>query len=477
MDKQSLLNLILDKIKEGIHVVDSTGRTLLYNKVMADMEGMNPDEVLNKQLLDVLPSLKGNSTLLKVLKTGEAITMNFQTYFNKDGKKITTVNSTWPIKKDGKIIGAVEIAKDISNIEKLVESLMNSINYSNNTSKNYSNKTAKYTFDDILGQSPEILNAKQIGYLASKTDSPVLIIGESGTGKELFAQSIHNASDRKNKPFIAENCAAIPENLLEGLLFGTSKGAFTGAINRSGLLKQADGGTLLLDEINSMPLDLQAKFLRVLQESKFRPIGSSREIKVDVRIIAITSKDPVQLVKEGKLREDLFYRLSVVNIYIPPLRNRKGDIEILKNHFIKTFEKKFNKKIAGIDEEVNKFFNTYTWPGNVRELEHVIEGAFNIVPENETIKMEHLPYYIRKYYNDSIDNEIKDIDTQIHSIGVMKRNKLSLNEYLNKIEEKLIIEALKLNDYNITKTAEYLGIKRQGLQYKLKKIYLQNPMF
>lgn len=477
MDKQSLLNLILDKIKEGIHVVDSTGRTLLYNKVMADMEGMEPDEVVNKQLLDVLPSLKGNSTLLKVLKTGEAITMNYQTYFNKDGKKITTVNSTWPIKKDGKIIGAVEIAKDISNIEKVVDSLINSINYSNNAPKNYSNKTAKYTFDDILGQSPEILNAKQIGYLASKTDSPVLIIGESGTGKELFAQSIHNASDRKNKPFIAENCAAIPENLLEGLLFGTSKGAFTGAINRSGLLEQADGGTLLLDEINSMPLDLQAKFLRVLQESKFRPIGSSREIKVDVRIIAITSKDPVQLVKEGKLREDLFYRLSVVNIYIPPLRNRRGDIEILKNHFIKTFEKKFNKKIAGIDEEVNKFFNTYTWPGNVRELEHVIEGAFNIVPENETIKMEHLPYYIRKYYNDSIDNEIKDIDTQIHSIGVMKRNKLSLNEYLNKIEEKLIIEALKINDYNITKTAEYLGIKRQGLQYKLKKIYSQNPVF
>lgn len=477
MDKQSLLNLILDKIKEGIHVVDSTGRTLLYNKVMADMEGMEPDEVVNKQLLDVLPSLKGNSTLLKVLKTGEAITMNYQTYFNKDGKKITTVNSTWPIKKDGKIIGAVEIAKDISNIEKVVDSLINSINYSNNAPKNYSNKTAKYTFDDILGQSPEILNAKQIGYLASKTDSPVLIIGESGTGKELFAQSIHNASDRKNKPFIAENCAAIPENLLEGLLFGTSKGAFTGAINRSGLLEQADGGTLLLDEINSMPLDLQAKFLRVLQESKFRPIGSSREIKVDVRIIAITSKDPVELVKEGKLREDLFYRLSVVNIYIPPLRNRKGDIEILKNHFIKTFEKKFNKKIAGIDEEVNKFFNTYTWPGNVRELEHVIEGAFNIVQEYETIKMEHLPYYIRKSYIDCTDNEIRDIDKQIHNIAAMKRNNLSLSEYLSKIEEELIIEALKLNDYNITKTAEYLGIKRQGLQYKLKKIYLQNPMF
>ncbi|NLY76737.1 MAG: sigma 54-interacting transcriptional regulator [Tissierellia bacterium] len=475
MDKQSLLNLIVDNMKEGIHVVDTNGKTLLYNKVMADVEGMDPDEVLNRQLLEVLPSLEGNSTLLKVLKTGKAITMNYQTYFNKDGKKITTLNSTWPIKRDKEIIGAVEIAKDISNIEKMIDSLLYSINYTDNNNKNYSNKTASYTFDDILGQSPEILNAKQIGYLASKTDSPVLIIGESGTGKELFAQSIHNASSRKNKPFIAENCAAIPENLLEGLLFGTSKGAFTGAINRSGLLEQAHGGTLLLDEINSMPLDLQAKFLRVLQESKFRPIGSTKEIKVDIRVISITSKDPIKLVKEGKLREDLFFRLSVVNIYLPPLRNRQGDIEILKNHFIKTFEEKFNKKIAGIDDEVEEFFKTYTWPGNIRELEHILEGVFNIIQENETIKMEHLPYYVKRDYSNYRNNEYVNPDKSIFSLDLMKRKDLTLNEYLNSIEEELIIEALKLNDYNITKTAQYLGIKRQGLQYKLKKMSLQKP--
>lgn len=477
MDKETLVNLIIDNIKEGIHVVDSTGKTLLYNSVMADVEGMDPNEVLDKQLLEVLPSLKGSSTLLEVLNTGKPITMNHQTYFNKDGKKITTINSTWPIKKDGKVIGAVEIAKDISNIEKIVDTFLYSPSYSNNSHKNYSNKAARYTFDDILGQSPEILNAKQIGYLASKTDSPVLIIGESGTGKELFAQSIHNAGRRRDMPFIAENCAAIPENLLEGLLFGTSKGAFTGAINRSGLLEQANGGTLLLDEINSMPLDLQAKFLRVLQESKFRPIGSSKEIKVDVRVIAITSKDPLELVKEGKLREDLFFRLSVVNIYLPPLRNRKGDIEILKNHFIETFEKKFNKRIAGIDNEVNQFFNTYSWPGNVRELEHVIEGAFNIVQENELIRMEHLPYYIKKDYSRNPNRESSSWDENVHNLNMMKRNNLSLSEYLERIEQELITEALKLNGYNITKTAEYLGITRQGLQYKLRKIYLQNSMF
>lgn len=303
----------------------------------------------------------------------------------------------------------------------------------------------------------------------------MLIIGESGTGKELFAQSIHNASSRKNKPFIAENCAAIPENLLEGLLFGTSKGAFTGAINRSGLLEQAHGGTLLLDEINSMPLDLQAKFLRVLQESKFRPIGSTKEIKVDIRVISITSKDPIKLVKEGKLREDLFFRLSVVNIYLPLLRNRQGDIEILKNHFIKTFEEKFNKKIAGIDDEVEEFFKTYTWPGNIRELEHILEGVFNIIQENETIKMEHLPYYVKRDYSNYRNNEYVNPDKSIFSLDLMKRKDLTLNEYLNSIEEELIIEALKLNDYNITKTAQYLGIKRQGLQYKLKKMSLQKP--
>lgn len=470
MDKETLINLINNNFQEGIHIVDDKGRTLLYNNTMADFEGMDVDAVLNKQLLEVLPSLHGKSTLMQVISTGKSITANYQTYFNKDGKQISTLNSTWPIEKDGKIIGAVEIAKDVSNIERTVDKFLSSSGDIGKDKKQNDDVSAKYTLDDILGNSPEILNAKQIVNMASKTDSSVLIIGESGTGKELFAQSIHNASKRKNKPFIAENCAALPETLLEGLLFGTSKGGFTGAIDRAGLLEQANGGTLLLDEINSMPLGLQAKLLRVLQESKFRPIGSTKIIEVDVRIIAITNEDPFKLIRNGTLREDLFYRLSVVNLYIPPLRSRDGDIEILNNYFVKTLEKKLNKTISGINNDVKTFFNNYNWPGNVRELQHTLEGALNIVEDNGVIGPKHLPYYMKKHFYNQSDNMTSQNYSDIHTLNMIKNKKLNLSEYIDKIESELINQALKANEFNITKTAESLGITRQGLQYKIKKM-------
>ncbi len=474
MDKETLISLINNNIKEGIHIVDSQGKTLLYNNTMADFEGMEVNAVLNKRLLEVLPSLQGKSTLMQVIATGEPIIMNYQTYFNKDGKQISTLNSTWPIEKDGKIIGAVEIAKDVSIIERTVNKFLFSNGYVEKDNKKDSDVSAKYTLDDILGNSPEILNAKQIANMASKTDSSVLIIGESGTGKELFAQSIHNSSIRRYKPFIAENCAAFPETLLEGLLFGTAKGGFTGAIDRAGLLEQADGGTLLLDEINSMPLGLQAKLLRVLQESKFRPIGSTKEIEVDVRIIAITNKDPFKLIKDGELREDLFYRLSVVNLYIPPLRNRDGDIEILKNFFVKTLEKKLNKAISGINSSVINFLNSYSWPGNVRELQHVLEGALNIVEDGGVIGLEHLPYYMKKHFHNQVTDVNVHGDKEAHTLNMLENKKLSLSEYIYEIEQQLINQALKTNGFNITKAAESLGITRQGLQYKLRKNLLQN---
>ena len=475
MDKETLINLINNNFQEGIHIIDSQGKTLLYNSTMADFEGLEVDAVLNKQLLDVLPSLQGESTLMQVLATGQAITMNYQTYFNNNGKQISTINSTWPIVKDDKIVGAVEIAKDVTNLEKAVNKFL----YSNDPdkhSKQKSDVSAKYVLNDILGSSPEILNAKQIANMASKTNSSVLIIGESGTGKELFAQSIHNASSRKYKPFIAENCAALPETLLEGLLFGTAKGGFTGAIDRAGLLEQANGGTLLLDEINSMPLGLQAKLLRVLQESKFRPIGSTKEIEVDVRIIAITNEDPFKLIKEGTLREDLFYRLSVVNLYIPPLRTREGDIQLLTSYFIKTLEEKLNKKVSGINSAVEDFFRKYSWPGNVRELQHVLEGALNILQDNEVIGLEHLPYYIKKHFHSQSTHVQSHNNIKIHTLDAIESRKLNLDLYLKEIEDQLIADALKTNNFNITKAAESLGITRQGLQYKIKKSSLKDEL-
>lgn len=471
MDKETLINLINNNIQEGIHIIDAEGKTLLYNNTMADFEGMTADVVLNKNILEVLPSLQGKSTLLKVLETGKAITMNYQTYFNKDGKQISTLNSTWPIEKDGVIIGAVEIAKDVSNIERTVNKFLFSNGYKENNNNQGTDGTAKYTLDNILGNSPEILNAKQIANMASKTNSSVLIIGESGTGKELFAQSIHNSSSRRNKPFVAENCAAMPESLLEGLLFGTSKGGFTGAVDRAGLLEQANGGTLLLDEINSMPLGLQAKLLRVLQESRFRPIGSTKEIEVDVRIIAITNEDPFKLIEDGTLREDLFYRLSVVNLHIPPLRSRYGDIEVLYNYFINSLGKKLHKTISEINNDVKDFFYSYSWPGNVRELQHVLEGAFNIVEDNGVIGLEHLPYYMKKHFHNRSNDTCNNTN---YAVDIIQNGNINLSEYLNKIEEDLITQALKINSFNITKAAESLGITRQGLQYKLKKVSIKN---
>jgi arginine utilization regulatory protein len=303
--------------------------------------------------------------------------------------------------------------------------------------------------------------------MASRSSSNVLIIGESGTEKELFAEAIHNASDRRSRPYIVENCAAIPATLLESLLFGTAKGAFTGAIDRIGLFQQADGGTLVLDEINSMPMSLQSKLLRVLQEGRFRPIGGEKEEEVNVRIIAITNKDPLELIRKGKLREDLFYRLSVVNLFIPPLRKRgKEDIDLLTEFFIKNISGELMKRDITISDEMMEYFYSYSWPGNVRELENIIEGAINLLNDGEKITLRHLPYYLK--------NDVKFLegfprDTKSNSIESIIEEDISLHDYLDCIEKEIVKEALDMADGNVTKAAKILKITRQSLQYKIDK--------
>lgn len=464
MNKEILLDKILENLEEGVHIVDMHGNTILYNNTMAELEGLEKSEVLDKNLMEVLPSLKNESTHLKVLLDKKPILSKFQSYLNKKGKKISTINSTWPIIIDGKVEGTIEIAKNITKIRELSDrifDLQGELNNRNNTQKLYS-------FNDIIGNSMKLNEIKTTAQMASKTSSNVLIIGESGTGKELFAQSIHRDSPRKDKPFIIENCAAIPENLLEGLLFGTKKGSFTGAVDREGLFKQADKGTLVLDEISSMPMNLQAKLLRVLQDGKFRSIGGQKEIKVNVRVIAITNEEPLKLIREGRMREDLFYRLSVINLFIPPLRDRKDDIEILSKFFIGQFEKKMLKKIGGITDEVKSFFYTYDWPGNVRELQHILEGCANIVDEGENIKMMHLPYYIGNNISEKDNDELDLVNKRL--ISSMYNNEVDLKQYLKEIEDEVITETMKLSKGNISKASKLLGITRQGLQYKLKNI-------
>lgn len=455
------INVILDYLEEGVQIVDSNGMIVYYNTFAQDIDGIDRERVEGRYLLDIYPSLSEySSTLLTVIKTGEPIYNKEQTFLNYKGEKITTLNTSIPIKAKGKIVGAMEISRDITTVRKMSEKIVDlqSRLYigKEETIKNKEDKEhlAKYTFDDIIGRNKQIIDIQSIAIKAAETDVSVMIGGDTGTGKELFVQAIHNHSDRRNHPFIAQNCAALPANLLEGILFGTEKGGFTGAEDRPGLFELANGGTLFLDEINSMPLELQSKLLRVLQDKRIRRVGSIETIDVDVRIISAMNISPTQAMEEKQIRRDLFYRLNVVFLEIPKLSNRKDDIPILTEYFIDKFNRKFGKRISKIDDEVLSIFLNYKWDGNVRELEHLIEGILSITDKN-VITIEDLP------------SKMKLVQTE---------EKLGLNNILEGKEKDLITEALENWDYNITRAAEELKIPRQTLQYKIKKLNIKGKI-
>lgn len=453
---------MLNLLDEGISVIDTNGRIVFCNSKAALLDNIDIETATGRHILEVYPSLSDKtSTLLNVLSTGQEIHDNLQTFQNYKGEKITTINTSIALRKNKKIIGALEISRDITQVRKLTEEVVDLknelINRKSDINSNSNNKASHgtkdkrmangikgYTFMDIIGQSSEILKLKAYALKAAGVSSPVLIYGETGTGKELFVQSIHNSSARRNKPFIAQNCAALPSTLLEGILFGTVKGSFTGAEDRPGLFELADGGTLYLDELNSTPLDLQAKLLRVLQDGIVRRVGDIKERVVDVRIIVSTNVEPEKCVAEGIIRKDLFYRINVIYLKIPELKYRKSDIPILVEHFIEKYNIKFNLKIKGITRHALESMVSYDWPGNVRELQHIIEGLMNM-EESEYLEYEDLPEYIK-------NNESK-----------------SIFELLEENEKNIILDAMKLWRNNISKTAEYLSIPRQTLQYKIKK--------
>ncbi len=448
---------ILDYIEEGLHIIDKNGIIVYYNKFAQSIDGIERDKVIGRHLLEVYPSLTDEtSTLLTVIRTGEPMHKKEQTFLNYKGEKITTINTSIPITAKGKILGALEISKDITTVRQMSEKIVDLQNklYKNKkekTSVEKANESAQFTLLDIVGENKEMIRLKSLALKAAESDVSVLISGDTGTGKELFVHSIHNASSRKYKPFITQNCAALPGNLLEGILFGTIKGGFTGAEDRPGLFELAHGGTLFLDEINSMPLELQSKLLRVLQDGNIRRVGATNTIKVDVRIVAATNISAEEAVEKRQIRRDLYYRLNVVSFEIPSLKSRKDDIPILTNYFINKFNEKLGKSVKGVSKEVLDIFNSYEWDGNVRELEHLIEGIMSI-SDPEIIDIEDLPYKFRQYKKD-------------HNIY-----ESSLSEVLEETERSIIKDALKKTDNNITKTAELLKIPRQTLQYRIQKL-------
>lgn len=434
---------------DAIVMVDTDGIIRYSDNFRTDIYNLYSEETIGKYICDIYPQLnEHNSSLLKVLKSGKAILNETQHLVNYKQIEIDAVNSTFSLKSGTKIIGAVEISAYIDP-EKQRKNITLQLKKRNDDKSDY------YNIDDIITNAPNMIDIKKKILKISKSNSPILIYGDTGTGKEMIAQSIHKNSTRSSKPFISQNCAAIPSTLVESILFGTLKGSYTGAENRKGLFESADGGTLFLDEINSMEISMQAKLLKAIENQEIRRIGSTESIKVNVRIISAVNKPPLESIIENKLREDLFYRIGVIQINLPNLKDRKNDVEFLSEHFIREYNKKMGKSIIGLDESVKKIFKNYNWPGNIRELKNVIESSFNLTYDN-IIKVDDLPDYMFSVKSDTLN--IPDIIT----------SEKSLTELIQNYEKDIIEYAMK-NSHNVTEAAKILKISRQALNYKLSK--------
>lgn len=452
---KKILETLMNLLDTGVYVVDTEGVGIFYNEAMADLEQIEVADVVGKKFSTAFPGVKLEvSTMYQALKKQIATKNKQQSYTNLYGKEITTINSTVPVEHRGKTIAAIEVAKDITNIRSMSDTIME-LQEKGISRHEVKPKIKRYTFEDIIGKNALFQTVLERAKRAAQNSASVFIYGETGTGKELFAQSIHYAGNRRNKPFLAQNCAALPESLLEGILFGTAKGGFTGATDRAGLFEQANGGTLLLDEINSMPYPLQSKLLRVLQEDYIRRVGGTKDIPIDVRIIATANEPPEKLIEEGKLRKDLYYRLNVVNIEIPPLRSRRDDIPLLTEQLLAKHNERFGKEVWMVSPHALERLEEYDYPGNVRELENIIMQSVAMADK------EHV-----------LTERLLQMPMQVKAIGADVEKwdrKGPLDQYLANLEEEIIREVMISEGGNISKTAAVLHIKRQTLQHKLKK--------
>ena len=433
------MQTILENIGDGVFSVDNHFHIICYNPALERITGYKSYEVLGKSCQEVFRSelCDRECPVALAISEGKKISNKFTYFQHKSGRKIPVSITVAPIRdSEGRLLGAVETVRDLTEILSLRKEL---------------NKD--YRLGDIISKSPKIKRILDILPDIAESESTVLITGESGTGKEIFARAIHDLSPRRNGPFVAVNCAAIPDTLLESELFGYKAGAFTDAKkDKPGRFAMAKGGTLFLDEIGEIPASLQVKLLRVLETKEYEPLGASRPEKADVRIIAATNQDLERLVEKGLFRQDLFYRLNVARIHLPPLRERKEDIPLLVEHFIQKFRASKGRNIIGITEEALKILLNYDFPGNVRELENIIEYCF-IVCKEGLIYPEHLPEYL---YHPQKEEE----ETLFSFDKPMK---------LEEIEKIAILQALKRNKWKKLATCRELGISKDTLRRKLKK--------
>lgn len=453
---------IINLLAERIVVVDREGIILYINDAYCDFLGTTVEDALNRPVEEVIE----NTRMHIVAKTGQKELASLHPI---NGSEM--IANRYPLIVDGERVGALgtvmfrtpeEWRMYKTKIQRLVEEL-----------KYYKTKVekelkSKYQFTDLIGNSPAFLAAKKLAERISESHSSVLLIGESGTGKELFAHAIHNNSMRESMPFVAINCASIPEHLLESELFGYEEGAFTGAKKggKKGQFEIANNGTLFLDEIGDMPLAMQSKLLRVLQEKEIQRVGGQKSIPVDVRIIAATHRNLEKLVEEGKFRQDLYYRLYVIKIEIPPLRKRREDIPHISSNLLKKLEKKFYRKGIELSPEVKERLMQHSWPGNIRELENVLERTINVL-DGKTIEVVHLPLYLRELEPESTSKNDSQTDSnelrEFHSAPIAP-----LKEVLAQAERKAILNALDITKGNKLEAAKLLEIGKTSFYEKCK---------
>jgi PAS domain S-box-containing protein len=449
MDYQGMLEAVLLATQDAISVVNEKGEHILVNPAYTKITGLENHEVIGKNALYDIE--EGESLHMKVLRTKKSVE-NTKLKIRPSGK--TVVAQAAPIIVNGVLKGSVAVLHDISGIKDLTDKL-------NKAEKKLRELSYKYKPEDIIGESEAINEVKKMIEKAARVPATVLLRGESGTGKELFANSIHAQSKRAGNNFVRVNCAALSDSLLESELFGYEEGSFTGALKggKKGLFEEADKGTIFLDEISEISMNTQAKLLRVLQEKEIMRVGSNISITVDSRVIAATNADLNKAVKEGRFREDLFYRLNILPILIPPLRDRKEDIPLLIKNFIVKFNDEYGRHILDIADDALYILMHYDWPGNVRELENIIgRSIINMNINERVIKTEHLPhlFHSKKHQTDSCI--------------VTKEEKLTkLSNVIDKAESDYIQSVyLRLNK-NKTETAKVLGISLRSLYYKMEK--------
>jgi len=437
------LSSILNSIADGVFTVDKEYRVTSFNRAAEEITGFRPQEVIGKPCRTVFRSTicRGECPLKATMRTGEPVT-NYEIEILDRHNRVKPISVSTALLRDsdGEVVGAVETFRDLSRLKELSEQLR-----------------VKYSFASIVGKSEAMQKVFRVIRDAAPSDTTVLIEGETGTGKELVARAIHHTSPRRDKPFVAVSCGALPDSLLESELFGHVRGAFTGAeSDRPGRFELAHGGTLFLDEIGEVSPALQVKLLRVIETREFERLGDRRTTRVDVRFIAATNRDLREDVGSGRFREDLFYRLNVLPIRLPPLRERAEDIPLLVEHFVALFNEQMGKKIPGVSQETMDIMVDLPWPGNVRQLENAVEHAF-VHCTGGLVQPHHLPQELQQPHR-----------------GVVERAS-GADRPLESLEKELIVTVLERSSWKRSEAARQLGISRSSLWRKMRRLGIKLP--